>query len=104
MMLALVWILLVTNSHAQYEIKPQPGYSPQIGILVDMLQNVQQQIFDLTKDLSQEDTDYLFDDQANSIGALIMHLAATEAYYQVETLEERPFTEKEGNFWGMATG
>ena len=33
-----------------------------------------------------------------------MHLAATEAYYQVETLEERPFTEKEGNLWGMATG
>jgi len=31
----------------------------------------------------------------NSIGALIMHLAAAEAYYQVATFENREFNEEE---------
>lgn len=31
-----------------------------------------------------------------------MHLVATEAYYQVETLEDRTWTEKEAEFWGVA--
>ena len=50
------------------------------------------------------ETDYLFDDKANSIGAIIMHLAATELYFQVETLEERTWTDKEEEFWGIAGG
>jgi len=90
--------------NAQYEIKPEKGYTPLIGIMVDMLEEIKDRITEDIRDLDQEETDYLFDDKANSIGAIIMHLAGTEAYYQVETLEERTFTDEEGEFWGIATG
>ena len=87
---------------AQGEIKPVEGYSPQIGIMVDMLEEMKGLIEEQTRDLNQEETDFLFDDQANSIGAMIMHMAATEAYMQVENLEERQWTDEEKAFWAVA--
>jgi hypothetical protein len=58
----------------------------------------------MTHELNQEETDFLFDEKANSIGALIMHLVSTEAYFQVETLEGRQWTEEEAKYWGVAAG
>ena len=40
-----------------------------------------------TKGLTQADLDYLFDKNANTIGALMMHLAATETYYRMNTFD-----------------
>lgn len=100
LVLTLCFSLSMVN--AQYEIKPKKGYTPQIGIMVDMMEELKERIVADVQDLSQSETDYLFDDQANSIGALVMHLAATEAYYQVETLEERKWTPEEKEFWGIA--
>ena len=37
--------------------------------------------------LSQPDLDWLLDADANSIGALLLHLAATETYYGMNTFE-----------------
>jgi GH15 family glucan-1,4-alpha-glucosidase len=37
--------------------------------------------------LTKQDLDYLFDAHANSIGALLLHLAATETYYQMNTFQ-----------------
>ncbi|MFD0862593.1 DUF664 domain-containing protein [Sungkyunkwania multivorans] len=99
-----VFCFSVLGVNAQYEIKPVEGYTPQIGVMVNMLEDLKSRITEMTHDLSQEETDFLFDDKANSIGALIMHLAATESYYQVETLENRQWTEEESEFWGIATG
>ena len=90
--------------NAQYEIKPEEGYTPQIGVMVDMLEDLKDRITEITRDLDQEETDYLFDNEANSIGALIMHIVATESYCQVETLEERSWNDKEAEFWGIAAG
>jgi hypothetical protein len=44
-------------------------------------------VLSATKGLSQADLDVLFDKNANSIGALMLHLAATETYYQMNTFE-----------------
>jgi len=90
--------------NAQYEIKPEKGYTPQIGVMVNMLEDLKNRITELTRDLDQVETDYLFDDKANSIGALIMHLVSTEAYYQVETLEGLTWTDEEAEFWRVAGG
>ncbi len=90
--------------NAQREIKPEKGYTPQIGVMVNMLEDLKNRITELTRDLDQAETDYLFDDKANSIGALIMHLVSTEAYYQVETLEGLTWTDEEAEFWGVAGG
>ena len=68
---------------------PRPGYSPQIGSFISMLTWMRERngILSATKDLKQADLDYLFDANANTIGALMLHLAATETYYQMNTFE-----------------
>ena len=91
-------------ANAQQEIQPAAGYTIQIGIMVDMLEEVKELITNEVKDLNQEQTDFLIDDRANSIGAMIMHIAATESYFQTETLEERVWTPEEAEFWGIAGG
>ena len=68
-------------------IGPKPGYTPQIGTLVSMLTWMQTAVDRSTDGLTQQDLDWLFDSQANTIGALMLHLAATETYYQFNTFE-----------------
>jgi hypothetical protein len=71
--------------------------------MVGMLEALKQRITEDVINLNQEETDYLFDEIANSIGALIFHLAATEAYYKAETLEDRRWTDEESAFWEVAS-
>jgi uncharacterized damage-inducible protein DinB len=68
---------------------PWPGYSPQIGSFVSMLTWMREAngILNATKNLKQADLDYLFDANANTVGALMLHLAATETYYQMNTFD-----------------
>ena len=40
------------------------------------------------KNLTMEQLDFQIDDKSNSIGAMLLHLAATEKYYQLNTFEE----------------
>ncbi|PZR39122.1 MAG: hypothetical protein DI538_07720 [Azospira oryzae] len=83
-------------------IKPLAGYTPQVGALVAMLNNLSQRVEKQLSSMSQQDIDFLLDDKANSIGALIMHLAAAEAYYQVLTFENREFNDEEQKKWKVA--
>ena len=66
---------------------PRPGYSPQVGTFVSMLTWMREAngVLAATKGLTQTDLDFLFDANANSIGALMLHLAATETYYGMNT-------------------
>jgi len=68
---------------------PKHGYGPQVGTLVSMLTWMREAngVLAATKGLTQTDLDYLFDKNANTIGALMLHLAATETYYQMNTFE-----------------
>jgi len=70
-------------------IGPKPGYSPQVGTFVSMLTWMRDVngVLSATKGLTQADLDVLFDKNANSIGALMLHLAATETYYQMNTFD-----------------
>jgi penicillin-binding protein-related factor A (putative recombinase) len=72
----------------QYAIEPAKDYSHDIGNMVEMLDNLKARIEYLVKDINQEQTDFLIDYNANRIGAIIYHLAATEAYYQAYTLKK----------------
>jgi len=73
-------------------IGPKPGYSPQIGTMVSMLTWMRMVVLASVKGMTQKDLDYLFDPNANTIGALLLHLAATETYYQMNTFD--------GKKWG----
>jgi hypothetical protein len=90
--------------NAQYEMKPVEGYSPRIGLMVYMLDDLKSRITEEVKDLDQYQTDFLFDKDANSIGSLIMHLVSTEAYFQIETLEDRQWTDEEHERLGIGAG
>jgi uncharacterized damage-inducible protein DinB len=74
-------------------IGPRPGYSPQIGTLVSMLTWVDHGVISPVKGLTQPQLDTLFDANANTIGALLLHLAAAETFYQVHTFEGKPYGE-----------
>ena len=68
-------------------IGPQKGYSPEIGTLTSMMAFMRNQVVVSTKGLSPENLDFLLDDKANRIGALLLHLVATETYYQLNTFD-----------------
>jgi hypothetical protein len=62
-------------------IGPKKGFTPEIGTLVSMMAFTRMQVLHNVKGLSQTDLDFLLDGKANTIGALLLHLAATETYY-----------------------
>jgi uncharacterized damage-inducible protein DinB len=68
-------------------IGPQPGFTPEIGTLTSMLAFTRGQVLNNVKGLSQQDLDFLLDAKANTIGALLLHLAATETYFQMNTFD-----------------
>jgi hypothetical protein len=63
-------------------IGPREGYSLQIGIMVSQLEWVRATVISATKGLTQPQLDFLLDSESNTIGALLMHLAATDVIYQ----------------------
>ncbi|MDQ3248628.1 MAG: DinB family protein [Chloroflexota bacterium] len=70
-------------------IEPAAGFTPHIGVLVSTLQRCRETTIRWCKDLTIGQLDYLWDDKANSIGALLLHMAAIEAAYQEYTFTGR---------------
>jgi uncharacterized damage-inducible protein DinB len=68
-------------------VGPKEGFSPQIGTLVSMMNWMRSAILRPVRNMTVEQLDYLHDDKSNSIGAMLLHLAATEKYYQLHTFE-----------------
>ena len=66
---------------------PRSGYSPQIGTLVSEMTWMRGAVLGPVKGMTTEQLDFLLDKKANSIGALLLHLAATERLYQLNTFD-----------------
>jgi hypothetical protein len=64
-------------SFSQSEIKAPKGYSNDIGNMISMLDNLKRRVERHVVNLDQAGTDFLLDENANSPGAIIYHLAAT---------------------------
>jgi len=79
-----------------------PGYSPQIGRLLSMMNYARFTTIESVKNLSSEQLDFLLYSESNSIGALLLHFAAVEYAYQVKTFEQRKLDDKEMSIWGAA--
>ena len=78
------------------------GVSPQIASMISMLEDLKDRVENRVKNMSIHELDHLHDENANRIGALIMHLAAAEKFYQVFTFEGRGFNEEEKEMWDHA--
>jgi hypothetical protein len=88
-------------------VGPKEGYSPQIGTLVSMLNWMRMVILNPVKGMSVQDLDYVIDDKANSIGAMLWHLAATERFYQIHTFEGKKWgnwSKEDDELWSTAMG
>lgn len=68
-------------------VGPVKGFSPQIGILVSMLAFTRMEVLECVSGMSVRDLDFLLDANANTVGAMLLHLAAVETCYQLNTFE-----------------
>jgi uncharacterized damage-inducible protein DinB len=75
------------QAEGTYIIGPRPGFTPEIGTLTSMLAFTREQVLHNVKGMSQADLDFLLDSKANTIGALLLHLAATETYYGMNSFD-----------------
>lgn len=82
-----------------YRIREQAGFSPKIGELVSMLDYTRAVTLEDIEGLSTDELDYLADGHSNSIGALLMHMAAIEFVHQIIAFENRDLTEQELEQW-----
>lgn len=85
-----------------YLIGDVPGFSRQIGRLVSMMNYVRHTTLSSVAGLKVDELDYILDPQSNSIGALLLHIAAAEVGYQAHTFEARDFTKEERDEWSAA--
>jgi uncharacterized damage-inducible protein DinB len=70
-------------------IGPRAPYSPHVGTMVSMLNWMRRGILIPVQGLTVAQLDYLHDEKANTIGALLLHLAAIERFYQLHTFEQK---------------
>ena len=79
-----------------------PGFTPEIGRLVSMLNYVRSTTLTAISGLRVAELDHLPDPDGNSIGALLRHVAAAEVGYQAATFYGRALNEQEQLEWGAA--
>jgi uncharacterized damage-inducible protein DinB len=90
------------NENNLYLISDTPGFTPQIGRLVSMMNHVRHTTLSAVAGLEMDELDYIHDPQSNSIGALLLHIAAAEVGYQSHTFYSCDLSKEERDEWGAA--
>jgi len=91
------------NNEGLFLIGDLTGFTPEIGRLVSMMNYVRSTTLSAVEGLGAEELDHLHDQQSNSIGALLSHIAATEVGYQAATFYARfELNALEKQQWGAA--
>jgi hypothetical protein len=80
-----------------------PGYTPNISRLICMMNYARYTTLESVKGLTVKELDYLHDEESNSIGALLLHIASNDFYFQKLSFEERKLTEEEEKKWKPAS-
>ena len=86
---------LTLDNQSVYLIDQKDGLGLEFSKLVSMMNYTRMTTIDAVKDLTVEELDFLYDDEANSIGMLLAHMAAVERTYQILTFENRDLTDEE---------
>jgi uncharacterized damage-inducible protein DinB len=87
------------------QIGPKEGFAPQVGTLVSMMDWMRMVVLRSVCNMTTAQLDYLHDPKSNTIGAMLLHLAATERYYQLHTFEGKKWgawSEAEKKQWDTA--
>lgn len=97
--------LLITGSGIKVpeqergKIGKKSAKNPEIENMISMLEDLKARVERIVKNLPLEHVDHLHDAKANRIGALIMHLAAAEVYYQKFTFGKSLVKKKNAEDW-----
>ncbi len=81
----------VSKNDDLYLIGPKEGFTPQIGTLLSTMTMMRVWVKQTVEGLTMKELDFQIDEQSNSIGAMLLHLAATEKYYQLNTFNNIPW-------------
>ena len=79
--------LPIAQSENENVFGPRKGYTPHISNLVSMMNWMRGVLLGPVRGMSIKDLDYIHDSDSNSVGAMLLHLAATEKYYYLNTFE-----------------
>lgn len=86
----------------EFKVTELKDYTPQIGHLVSMMDYARKTTLSAVEGMTIEELDFLVSDDGNSIGALLYHIAAVEAGFQIEIFDGRKPNEAEVGTWGAA--
>lgn len=86
----------------KFSIKQRKGFTEKIGELVAMMEITRDRTLFEVSDLTEEELDMVDDKGSNSIGSLLMHIAAIEYVHQILTFEQRDLNEEEQQKWEAA--
>ncbi|MFC7061951.1 DinB family protein [Halobacillus seohaensis] len=86
----------------KYEIDQMDGFSNKIGELIFMLEHTRIITKKEVSSLTIDELDKVDEEDGNSIGALLMHIAAIEKAHQLISFENRDFNTEEWKQWGTA--
>ncbi|WP_174613686.1 DinB family protein [Virgibacillus ihumii] len=78
-----------------YKIKTKENFTEKVGELVWMLEHSREITWSEVSNLNQSDLDYLPNDNSNSIGSLLSHIASIEYVHQIISFEKRDLTKDE---------
>ena len=91
------------NNRNLFLINDIPGFTPQVGRLVSMMNYVRYTTLSEVDGLRVEHLDYLHDRQSNTTGVLLFHIAAVEVWYQAATFFARDLHAEEIREWGACS-
>jgi len=91
------------QEYEKFLITDTEGFTPQIGRLVSMMNYARSVTIDSVRNLTPQQLDFLLDEKANSIGALLLHIASTDYFFRILSFEKRELTEEEDKEWAPAS-
>ncbi|WP_338778962.1 DinB family protein [Metabacillus sp. FJAT-52054] len=84
----------------EFKLEKLEGYTPQIGHLVTQMEYARKTTLEAVTGLTTSELDFLPIKDGNSIGALLLHIAAVEKGFQIEIFDGRSPNEQEMAEWG----
>jgi hypothetical protein len=84
-----------------YRIRPAEGYGRRVADVVNMLEHTRAVTLSEIKELNRSRLDFLLDGESNSIGALLMHIAAIEFVHAIITFQQRDLNGEEKAKWEL---
>ncbi|WP_394750054.1 DinB family protein [Spongiimicrobium salis] len=91
------------NKIRKLSIQSIQGFDKEIGILISQLEYVREMTYGLVEKLSMDALDYRLNNQFNSIGTILFHVAALEYSSIIKFVLKRPLTAEEYHhyFYGL---